>query len=177
MAERLPRGVLTVAHLRARCCVDSLSGCWLWQYGCSSDGVPRIHTLDYERGDKRVMSGPKAAWNIAHGAAPRRGALVFRRCQQARCLNPVHLALAESKAAIGLHIRRAGTRKGTAVESRRRNAQRGRAQRGIVSTPNAAVMAITLAPPEMPSGVLAERFGLKASVVSRIRRFETRRAF
>lgn len=169
------RGITTVQALKARCIVDPASHCWVWQGALSTDGTPRIHTLDYARQEKRTMSGPLAAWHIAHGEAPPIWALVFRGCQNRRCLNPAHLRLARDKAEIGQHIRRAGTRVGTSLESRRENARKGRLAQGIVTTPDHVVRQIRSAPKEVTNVALAARLGMNHQSVSRIRRHETHR--
>lgn len=72
----MKRGVLTVESLKARCIVDATTHCWLWTGARSGRSpAPRIWTLDHARLEKRVMSGPLAAWNIAYGAPPRPGRL------------------------------------------------------------------------------------------------------
>jgi len=51
------RGLLTVEAVKARCTVDPATHCWLWQGATAADGVPRLHTLDYARVEKRSRSG------------------------------------------------------------------------------------------------------------------------
>ena len=169
----MTRGMLTVEQLKARCIVDHATHCWNWQ-GAMSRGQPRIWTLDYARVEKRGMSGPLAAWHIAHQEPPRPGWLVYRGCQNTQCLNPAHLRQAPDKAAIGQHIRLAGTRRGTAVESRRENIAKAHAKNGITPTPDAIVLAIRAAGEAPTNYELAARFGVRHSVVSRIRLGKTR---
>lgn len=169
--------ILTVADLKARCIVDPVTHCWHWQGaragGKKSTGLPAIHTFDHARGEKRTMSGPVAAWNIAHQAAPN-APLVFRACQCGDCLNPAHLKLARSCAEIGLHQRRAGSRKGKNVEQRRANLAKGRAAQGIVETPVEIVLAIQTAPSGITGRELARIHGLSESTTSKIRLGRTR---
>ena len=174
-AEAVPRGLLTVAALRARCTVDGATHCWLWQGACSTDGSPRLHTFDHARGDKRSMSGPKAVWNIAHAEAPPLGKLVFRGCGQRACLNPAHLRLARTKAEIGEHWRRAGWRVGTALEARRANVRLAQAAAGVVPTDPAVVRAVRAAPQTVSSVELARLHGIAPQTVSRIRRGKSHR--
>jgi len=169
------RGVLTVEALRSRCTVDPVSHCWHWTGAISSDGIPRIHTFDHAVGDKRVLTGPRAAWNIAHGEAPPADRMVFRCCGERLCLNPAHLRLAATKAEIGLHWRRAGFRLGTALDARRANAAKAQAARGITPTDSAVVLAIRQAPAEASNVELAQRFGVAHQTVSRIRRGQSHR--
>lgn len=81
---------LTVGGLRERCDVQRESGCWLWK-GAVTHGHPRVYTHCHERGERRVMLGKTAAWNIAHGRAPQQGHKVVQACCQPLCLNPAHL--------------------------------------------------------------------------------------
>lgn len=166
--------ILTIADVRARCKIDPVTRCWHWQGALSSDGVPRIHTLDYGRAEKRSMSGPLAVWNIAHNAPPLPGHLIFRRCQNSVCLNPVHLGEAASKAEIGLHIRRAGTRKGKSTATRLANLRKAQIASGSMPTPDETVLAIWAVPrAEATNRVLAQRFNVAEQTVSRIRRGES----
>ena len=169
--------VLTISDVKARCIVDPATHCWLWQRACSTDGVPRIHTLDYARGEKRVMSGPLAVWNIAHEAPPRAGHLVFRGCQNKLCLNPVHLRQAADQKAIGEHIRRLGSRVGVATESRRANLVKARLASAVTATPAETVLAIrAVANGATTNRALARLHGVSEQVVSRIRLGKTHRA-
>lgn len=167
------RGVLTVDDLRARSQVDPVTGCWHWQ-GAKSACTPRIHTFDYAAGDKRVMSGPAAVWNIAHGDSPGRY-IVFRRCLCHDCVNPVHMGRARDRAEIGLHIARSGKRQGTAVEARRANIAKAHEARGIVPTPADVVLAIRSEGDDPTNLALAAKYGLRHTTISRIRRGDSHR--
>ena len=162
------RGVLTIADVRARCKVD-LGGCWHWLGAKAVDGTPRIWTLDYARCEKRAMSGPKAIWNIAHGCAPTPGFLAFRRCMTTDCVNPVHIALARSKAEMGAHAARFGKRKGTNLEQRRASIEKAWAANGTILTPPELVRMIRAAPKEVKNTELAERLHMKHNTISKIR--------
>lgn len=162
------RGVLTVESLKERCKVHPVTHCWEWQ-GAMSEGHPRVWTLDYERVCKRVMSGPLAAWHIAYQAPPRPGCLVFRACQNILCLNPAHLREARDKGEIGTHIRRLGSRVGTALESRRANILRAHAANGIRITPREKVLAVRAADRSLNNTQVGAMLGLTPSVVSAIR--------
>lgn len=169
----MKRGITTVEALKARCTVDPATHCWLWQ-GSISGGQPKFHTFCHERECKRTMTGPRGAWNIAHGEAPPSWAMVFRACQRQLCVNPAHLRLARDHADIGLHIRLAGTRVGTATEAQRENARKGREKRGIRDTPDAIVRAIREAPASVTGMQLAATHQLSNQTVSKIRRGLTR---
>lgn len=169
----MKRGVTTIEALRARSVFDPHTFCWHWQGAKAPDGVPRIWTFDHARGDKRVLSGPKAVWNIAHGRAPH--GLAFRRCGCTDCVNPAHHGEAPDKAAIGLHIRRAGWRKGTHVEARTANLVHAHAANGITPTPAPIVAEILTADERETNRSIARRLNLSDQVVSTIRRGLSRR--
>lgn len=169
----MKRGVLTIESLRERSVFDRHTFCWHWQAAKSEDGTPRIWTFDHERGEKRVLSGPKAVWNIAHGRAPR--GLAFRRCGCTDCVNPVHHGEAPDKAAIGLHIRLAGWRKGTHLEARRASMAKAHVANGITPTPAHVVAQIVTADEHETNRSIARRLNLSDQVVSTIRRGLSRR--
>lgn len=164
--------ILTVEDLKARC-VRNTTHCWLWQGATASDGTPRIHTLCHASMDKRTLSGPKAAWNIAFGQAPR--GLVFRCCQQRACLNPAHLRQARDRAEIGQHIRRLGSRKGTAVAQRRANQRVAMEANGLQLLPDAAVREIRAAPKSVNNKTLGKQYGVAHQTISRIRLMQSYR--
>lgn len=161
--------ITSIAELRARCCVDPSTHCWNWTGGLNTSGVPRVYGIDYAIGDKRVMVGTQAVWNLAHQEAPPRGNLVMRACGNRLCLNPAHLRLMRSKAEMGEHVRRAGYLKGTAVESRRANLAKARAAAGVVPTPDERVRAIRAADASTTNRALARQLGVTESTVSAIR--------
>lgn len=162
--------ITSIEQLKARCTVDHATHCWLWTGATTGTyGVPAIWCFDHRRGEKRTMSGPSAVWNIAHGEAVPVGNLIFRACCRVLCLNPAHLRRARTKAEIGEHQRRAGSRKGTGLESRRANIVKAWESAGIVPTKPEVVRAIRSAPPSVTGRALAARYGLARSTVSRIR--------
>lgn len=167
--------ITTVADVKARCKVDPATHCWNWTGATSYKRQPAMHAFDHARGEKRTMTGTLAVWNIAHGAAPAPGRLIYRACGNSLCLNPAHLREAASLADIGLHQRRSGIRKGTALEARRRNIRIAQAAAGVVLTPEHVVRAIKQAPANVTGRALARDLGASESTVSRIRRGESHR--
>lgn len=163
--------ILTIADLERRSKRSPGDLCWHWQGAKAPDGTPRIWTFCHDALDKKVLSGPKAVWNIAHGESPR-GRLVFRSCVCTDCVNPAHMKLANSKAEIGAHIRLNGARKGSTPE-RLQNIQAAWAAAGVIVTPPDVVRAI-----RADSGTLkaiGARHGVNYRVVGRIRRGESHR--
>lgn len=161
--------------LKARCIVDAVTHCWLWQGGTTGDGSPKLHTLDYDRLEKRTMPGTRAAWSIAFGKAPRPGCIVFRACLHRLCLNPAHLREGKSKAELGQHIRRSGAWKGTYIAQRTASARKASLAAGTIPTPEAVVRAIRQEPRTTMNVTLAERYGIAHQTVSRIRRGQSRK--
>ena len=174
MARHGKHGLVnSIAVLKERCAVDPVTHCWNWLGGNATphgNDMPVLWAFDHARGEKRTMTGPLAVWNIAHGEAPHPGQLVFRCCGNGLCLNPAHLRRANSRAEIGLHQRRSGSRKGTAVAARTENLRRAWAVRGIVPTEQATVSAVRAAGPEITGRALAQLHGISEKTVSRIRR-------
>lgn len=167
--------IVSISDLRDNVDVDPVTRCWIWRGLVQSDGMPIIYTIDYARGEKRCMSGPRAAWNIAHGRAPLPGWLVFRACGCLRCVNPVHLREARNRKEIGRHIALAGWRKGTHVEKRAANAALGRLALGIVDTPADIVREILAAPASETHTSIAARLSMSTATVCDIRNGKRRR--
>ena len=171
------RLMTTAADVKARCTVDPLTHCWLWQGARNTRSqLPMVYAFDYTLGDKKSMSGPRAVWQIAHGEAPRPGHLIYRCCNQVLCLNPAHLRQAATKAEIGVHVRRSGRLKGRELSPAQRAVlPRSWAAQGIVPTGPDAVRAIRAAGPEVTGVQLALEHGISPQTVSRIRRGESHR--
>lgn len=164
-----------VSALKCRCDVDPVSGCWSWRGATSSDGLPRIHAFDHDRGAKVTMTGGRAAWNIAFDRAPRPGMLVFRSCGTKLCVSPYHLREIASRQEMGDAIRLAGFRKGTAIEARRANQRLACIAAGKPTTPPEVVMAIRQAPASITAKDLAAMHGIAHQTASRIRRGDSHR--
>lgn len=174
VAPKRPRGLLSVAAVKARCEVDGATHCWLWQGARCSNGMPQIWSLDYARAEKRAQAGPVAVWQMAHDRALPVGKMVFRGCGRKLCLNPVHLRLAGSRAELMGHVARAGHLKGRGVEQHRAALVKAREAAGIVSTPAALVRQIVAAPRTVTNVALAARLGVSIWTVSNIRLGKTR---
>lgn len=161
------RGVLRIADLYARSERQPGSQCWVWTGGYASDRVSvRIWTFDHDRGEKRVMSGPRAVWNIAHGTGLG-GRMAFMRCVNSACVNPAHVGSAADQAEIGLRIAENGKRKGKNHEVNRRNAEKATLARGWKLTPPAVILQIVR---ESGTNVaIAARLGVSHQLVSRVR--------
>lgn len=161
----------TIEEIRAKCIVDPTTGCWLWRGAGSKHGRMRIHALDHRGVTKRVMNGPLAIWNIAHGESPPVGYLPYRSCGNAMCAHPVHLRLARGQGDLMRIIGRQGRLKGTNLEQRRAAALKGRIAQGMVDTPDDVVRQILSA--EGNNCAVARRLGVHHTVVSRVRRAES----
>lgn len=170
--------ITSIADLRERCDVDPVTRCWNWLGGYNGYNnrslIPRLWVYDYDRHDKVSVSGPRAAWMLAHEAAPLPGYVVYRACGNRRCLNPVHLRDGR-KSDVGANARLSGRLKGTALESRRANLHLAYAAAGITPTSPDVVRAIRAAPSDVMLSSLAKLHGISPQTVSRIRRGESHR--
>jgi len=163
-------GVVNIDDLRLRCTIDPATRCWIWQGASGEDGCPRIHTFDHSRGEKRIMPGPKAAWNIAHQAAPLPGWRVMRTCGCRNCVNPAHLREMRSQKAVGEFQRRAGHLVGKNTEVRRTNIRAAHAKAGVVYMPDEVVLAIRNAHKSFSGRALAASYCVSEQTISKIRR-------
>jgi len=168
MADKLKRGIATVEDLRARAVLDPVTLCWHFQ-GSTVQGHPRIWTLDLDAMEKRVLSGPRAVWFIAHGT-PLHGLVAYMGCWTADCVCPVHVrrgTRAQMNAAVaraGLLPDRTGNEVIVAAAARAREAA------GHVDTPVEVVRAVRQAAGTASGRELARRFGLSETVAQRILR-------
>lgn len=167
------RGIATPDDLKARSWIDpedrnAYDPCWHYLGAKGTGGVPRIHTFDHDKGEKWVMSGPAAVWNIGQ----RKGTgdmLAYRKCSSPDCVNVGHVALAKDLAEIGLKIRERGNRKGIAIEARRASLAKAHAVTGHLPTPRAIVLACRAAPKTVSHSSLASLHGIAVQTVCRIR--------
>lgn len=163
--------VLTLEDLRARCIVDPVTHCWVWQAGCTK-GRPCVYTFDHSKGEKNRMSGPLAAWHIAHQRPPSRGAIVYRCCtgESSRlCVNPAHMRQAFSRQELNAISGRSGRLKGLHSEARLQSLQRARQVRGTNVVPDDVVRQLRLAPATVSHTSLAKQYGCNTETIRRIR--------
>jgi len=161
------RGVATIDDLRARSLVDPASRCWLWQ-GATVRGQPRIWALHLDDLDKRVLSGPRAVWYIAHGTKLG-DQVAYMGCWNRLCVCPVHVR-AGAKGAVNTLVAKAGiyARSDAARAANVRNAAKARAARGVVDTPAHLVLAVRAAAGTATQVAISAQLGLRKTVVSRI---------
>lgn len=167
----MTRGTNKVTDLWAKSERAEGSTCWQW-LGAKSDGgkTPRMWTFDHDKGEKLVMPGPRAVWNIANQAGLG-SRFAFMRCCNSLCVNPAHVGVAESRAEIGAHIAANGKRKGSHVEARRLNLVKAWAGSGKTLTPPETVLAIRAA--TGTGRAIGLQFGVNERIVSKIRRGES----
>lgn len=163
--------VRDLASLRAACTQDRATHCWIWN-GCVAkrDGLPRIYTVDLESQKKCAISGPRAAWMLAHNEPPLPGYLVFRCCHNKRCVNPAHLRIAQSKRAIFDAIRRSKAWVGNSREQRLANIQIAWKAQGKELVDADTVRAVRSAPSSITGRQLAAEHGISPQAISRMRR-------
>ena len=99
----------TLQALFKRCDIDHASGCWLWLGATNGAGAASVYTWDYERGEKRSMTGSRAAWGLMHKRAVLPGFVAYRVCIRRRCVWPSSKTSNRPKAIV---IRRESSRRG-----------------------------------------------------------------
>jgi len=162
--------VATIEDLRARSIVDPNTRCWIWQ-GAQIKGSPRIWTLHLDDVEKRVLSGPRATWYIAHGTQLG-SRIAYMSCWNPACVCPVHVRACASQAelnrlgALGGIFKRSEAARAANV----RNCAKGRAAAGHRDTPPEVVLAVAAAIGSTTQREIARRMGLSRTVVSRIAR-------
>jgi hypothetical protein len=170
------RGVATIADLRARSIVDPITHCWIWQ-AAKIKGSPRIWTLHLDDMEKRVLSGPRATWYIAHGT--NLGSRVaYMACWNPACVCPVHVRACNSHSELNRLAGKGGVfkRSGAAFAANVANAAKARAAAGHRDTPPEVVQAVRQAAgPGTTQRAIARSLNLSNTVVSRILRGETHR--
>lgn len=163
--------VRTIADLRARCDVDaSPGGCWVWRGPVSSSGTPQIRGVDPVSQQKRARSGLRVVWELVHDEELPTQNLIYHRCGNSRCLNPIRLGKAFSRREINAHVGRAGFRKGEHSEARLKSLRKAWAVTGQVPTPEhiKAEVLTRLAAGER-GRYIARDLGLTEAVVSLIK--------
>ncbi|WP_423454297.1 hypothetical protein [Ottowia sp. VDI28] len=160
-----------VADLRANSIVDPVTGCWHWQGGMHKQR-PRIYTVDHDKGEKKMLNGSSAVWNIALSRGTG-GRIPYMRCWCADCVAPDHLRSASDRAELGRVMAQSGKFKGR-TGNRLKSLAMAHAARGIAPTPDAVVVEVFRAEGSIPD--IARAFDLAADVVARIRRGASRRS-
>lgn len=102
--------IQTEEQLMARCRLDELTGCWLWQ-GAMQGAQSRVYVkLPGKRG--KVMNGGRAALVIRARAEPTARVEGYRYvCHDQQCVNPDHCKWMTRKQ-IGALIAKSGVHKG-----------------------------------------------------------------
>jgi DNA-binding CsgD family transcriptional regulator len=89
-------GVTSLAGIKDRCRIDTITGCWNWAW-CKSRGqtfeTPAVHLGAGVAGMTKhtTLSTYRAAWLLA-GKSIEPGNVVYRTCCNPDCCNPAHLA-------------------------------------------------------------------------------------
>lgn len=165
----IKRGINTVDDLRERSVLDPVTHCWHWQQATSPSGHPRIWTVDIDYMDKRVLSGPRAVWYIAHGTRLN-GKSAYMGCWVADCVCPAHVRSGWQRQVISLAAN-AGCMGGH-TEQRAIAARKARQAAGHVDTPAELVLALRQALGTAPVRTLAKQLGMSRSTAYRIARGE-----
>lgn len=79
------------SRLRAKCCDDEVTGCWLWQGTLDKDGYgAQVKIGSHTDGSRRAVRPHR--WFYAHFKGPiPEGLVIDHLCRNRRCQNPEHL--------------------------------------------------------------------------------------
>lgn len=147
----------TLESLRSR--VIEVGDCWEWQ-GYMQNGTPQV--VAYPGGVKKMVSVRKTLRELVTGQ-PQPDGHYSNTCGNHRCVNPEH-TLYKSESG---HMREMGRkRKVTAVTANK--LRKFRVEAGLAKLDESKAQEIRLSPE--PAPVLAERFGVSKSWITKIRR-------
>jgi hypothetical protein len=155
-------GIRTVADLRDRCRIDTLTNCWVWAHGRNSDGrvsawIPALQA----RGSLGTLIAI-----LKTGQRPKPGTAWHPICTTPDCANPAHriegTRSSQMSALVG--VKRSPQTRARMVISRRK----------FRKLSDEDVQAIRVS--EEPLKVLAERYGVHMNYVSEVRSGRQRRA-
>lgn len=161
----IKRGVNTVDDLRERSGRDPVTLCWHWKFS-TSNGRPAMWTFDYDRGEKRVLSGPRGVWFIAHGT-PLGNRIAYMRCFTSDCVCPVHVAYASTRAELNSALGRSGKLDGH-HEARRRGLEAAWAARHKQWTPPDVIAEVRRLSGTMSASAISRELGISKSTACRI---------
>ncbi len=136
----------------AKWALQPLSGCWLWTEGVSGSGRPYIRC-----GGGRKKIAARVAWELYRGPIPQ-GLFVCHSCDIPTCVNPDHLWL------------------GTPQDNTLDAVSKGRWHNHNLTGEQCSWSKVTAGDVEKirssseTQTVLAERFGVSQSAISKIRR-------
>ena len=155
-------GIRTLEDLRIRCYVSEETGCWHCRMAMC-DGAPRLHLVRLD-GKHVTMRGRRAALYLRDGEMLPAGHIAFARasCHANDCVNPDHTR-SGSKKQWGAEIARRGKWKGLPAKVAA-NERTNRRRRALTDEQAERVRKC-----ELPATVLAEEFGVSASLVRGVR--------
>lgn len=172
----MTRGVLTIDDLRARSTRSPGDLCWHW-VGAMTDGRPKIWTVDPDLLTKRVMSGARAVWYIAHGTKLGTG-VAYMNCFCRDCVCPAHVSKARSRGEFNRVLGLAGLLKHPdgATPAMIEAGRRGRAAQGMAETPPEVVLQIRARGASESTAAIGRSLGLHQTTVARILAGKTHRS-
>lgn len=145
-----------IAKFWSRVIIAGPDDCWIWRGGCRPNGYGILKIAGKTHGAHRI------AYELAHGVIPHAGTgrsiesiVVMHACDTKKCVNPNHLSL------------------GTTLDNIRDRDTKGRSARGAAhyraKLTEEAVEAIRKGRSNgIPRPVLAERFSVSVTTISRI---------
>lgn len=149
-------GIRSLSDLRERCRIDD-NGCWLWGFGVTHDGQPKVHAII--DGERICTTGGRIAWLLGGGKIPAKHVVYRHRCDAKLCLNLGHL--------------RCGTKGEAGKQLVRTSRLRGDPARSIINLRNRCSKNVVLdlgkareiRASEETVGALAERYGTSKSTI------------
>jgi len=147
--------------------------CWIWR-GRPSRPVGGYGIAIHE--GRRVVAH-RLSWEMTHGARPPANMEVCHRCDVSMCVRPDHLFLADHAGNMADMVAKGRSNRGDRNPLRRDPSLAARGEEaGRAKLTNADADTIRRSFGTVPNAVLAERFGVSPSTVSRIGHQRTWRA-
>lgn len=135
--------------------ISGLDDCWEWTGGIASNGYGSIKE---GRPSRKMRSAHRVSYELVRGALPR-GAVVRHKCDNKKCVNPIHLQI--------------GTQKQNIHDALKRKRFIGGKVHRCLTEEQAEKIRLLLAQKSATHQEIAERFGVQRQVVTQIARGKT----
>lgn len=147
-------------------------GCWLWRGATNSAGYGRMMCGSRRDGSRHQEAVQRFAYRFYTGPIPD-GSVVYAKCQQRTCANPLHLRVATRQEMIRLAVKRGTWIQGAHLPALASHPgeRNGRAR---LKDEMVRKIAESLARNEQPKN-LAKQYGVTVSHISAIRHHRTRK--
>lgn len=152
-----PRTMPTLESLKARCVIRG--DCWLWQ-GYIANNTPQV--MAYPGGQRKMMSVRRLIWEL-RSSKPQPDGHYSNTCGDHRCVSPLHTFWRGEKS----HMRQMA-KKRVVTPAMIKKLRDYRIRTGQAKITEA--MAKKIRESEEVNAVLAKRYGINKSLVSKIKR-------